>query len=86
MNFTPNADPQPVSRDKMTVGVSDLLAGKKATSDTPDVPEGVDADVWAKAQASAHDPQSADYDLASALLVLAKQLADLKSQDGAPQP
>ena len=70
---------EPVSREKaMTAGISDLLAGKPAPSDQPDAPTGVDADVWAKAQESAHDPSSADYDLASALLVVAQQLADLK--------
>ena len=65
---------------KLHAGVGDLLAGKPAPSatDTPAAPTGVDSDVWAKAQESAHDPSSADYDLASALLVVAQQLADLK--------
>jgi hypothetical protein len=65
---------------KLHAGVGDLLAGKPAPSatDQPDAPAGVDSDVWAKAQASAADPQSPDYDLASALLVVAQQLADLK--------
>jgi hypothetical protein len=63
---------------KMRDGISALLAGKPAPTDQPDAPAGVDSDVWAKAQESAHDPESADYDLASALLVVAQQLADLK--------
>ena len=65
---------------KLHAGVGDLLAGKPAPSATnqPEAPAGVDADVWTKAQESAHDPQSPDYDLASALLVVAQQLADLK--------
>jgi hypothetical protein len=60
-----------------------LAAGPTAPSDQPTpgdqtdaAPAGVDQDVWAKAQASAADPQSADYDLASALLTVAQALAD----------
>lgn len=63
---------------KLHRGMSDLLAGKPAPTDTPAAPSGVDSDVWAKAQESAHDPSSPDYDLASALLDLAQQLADLQ--------
>ena len=68
---------------KLTRGVSDLLAGKKAPSDTPDVPEGVDADVWADANRAARDPQDPAHAIADALLTVAAALADLKSQQEA---
>jgi hypothetical protein len=61
---------------KMTDGISALLAGKPAPSDRPDAPAGVDSAVWEAAQKSASDPSSPDYDLASALLTVAQALAD----------
>jgi hypothetical protein len=64
---------------KLHRGMSDLLAGKPAPSDQADAPSGVDPAVWAKAQASvAAGPSSPTFALASALLDLAQQLADLK--------
>jgi hypothetical protein len=63
-----------------------LAAGPTAPSDQPTpgdhtdaAPAGVDRDVWAKAQASAADPQSPDYALAFAFLDLAQQFADLQA-------
>jgi hypothetical protein len=65
--------------DKMMASaISAKLRGETPTTDTPDAPAGVDPAVWSRAQASAADPQSPEYDLASALLDLAQQLADLK--------
>jgi hypothetical protein len=73
----------PVSRDKMTAGISAKLKGEQAPSDTADVPEGVDPDVWADANRAARDPQDPAHRIADALLTVAAALADLKSQDGA---
>ena len=63
---------------KLHRGMSDLLAGKPAPSDTPDAPAGVDSDVWKAAVEAAGDPQSPSYEIASALLEVAQQLRDLK--------
>ena len=63
----------------MAAGISAKLRGETPPTDQPDAPSGVDSAVWEAAQASAHDPSSPDYDLASALLVVAQQLADLKA-------
>jgi len=63
---------------KMRDGISTLLRGEPAPSDQPDAPAGVDSAVWEAAQKSASDPSSPDYDLASALLEVAQQLADLQ--------
>lgn len=65
----------------MASAISAKLRGEAPPAekaDQPEAPSGVDSDVWALAQESAHDPTSPDYDLASALLVVAQQLADLK--------
>jgi hypothetical protein len=73
----------------MTAGISAKLHGSQEAGDqlTPgdatDVPQGIDADVWAKANASARDPNAPDHDLADALLTLAARIADL---EGAQQP
>lgn len=64
--------------------MADAISGKlrgdatPSATDQPDAPTGVDPAVWNRAQASAADPQSPEYELASALLVVAQQLADLK--------
>jgi len=65
---------------KLHRGMSDLLSGKPAPSatDQPDAPTGVDSAVWEDAQRAAREPQDPSYAIASALLVVAQQLADLK--------
>jgi hypothetical protein len=69
---------EPVSREKaMTAGISDLLAGKPAPSDTADAPAGVQAETWADANRAARDPQDPSYEIATALLTVAAALADL---------
>jgi hypothetical protein len=62
---------------KLHAGVSDLLAGKPA-ADQPPTPAGVDASVFEEARRAAQDPQDPSYAIASALLVVAQELADLK--------
>ena len=80
---TPPGALGPVNRDNANAtGISMKLRGASITADpsaaaTPPAPTGVDQAVWDAAQASASDPQSPDYDLASALLVVAQHLADL---------
>jgi hypothetical protein len=84
--------PAPSGPTRPDQKLTDSIKAKLSGSDTPtpgdtqDVPQGIDADVWAKANASAHDPNSPDHDLADALLTLARQLSDLQGQNGAQQP
>jgi hypothetical protein len=82
--------PAPSGPTRPDQKLTDAIKANLAGSDTPTpgdqadaVPRGIDADVWAKAQASASDPHSPDHDLADALLTLAARIADL---EGVQQP
>ena len=76
---TASQRPDQTFKDK----VAAKLAGQPAPADQPDAPQGVDQDVWDAAWKSAHTPGSADFDLANALLVVARLLEDAT---GSTQP